>query len=133
MRRAGSTRARRSVSLPSLHLELEAPTSATHLSSKTVDAGTTTRLTQLEREAAAARESATAISNARRIGVGGKFNYAAYQHGNSFKERTFSSPCRADADLSPLDGRHANDGKPAGTRPARQLKDRDLLSPFEQL
>lgn len=109
----------------------ESSTAAFH--SPSVDAGTTTRLTQLEREAAAARESATAISNARRIGVGGKFNYAAYQHGNSFKERMFNSPCRADADLSPLDGRHANDGKPAGTRPARQLKDRDLLSPFEQL
>lgn len=40
MRRAGSTRARRSVSLPSLHLELEAPTSATHLSSKTITSST---------------------------------------------------------------------------------------------
>jgi hypothetical protein len=78
-------------------------------------------------EAAAAREAATAIAAARRIGVGGQYHHAKVAHANSTRER--ATPSRADADESPT----YQFEKVAGTRPPRTLKDKDLLSPFEQL
>ena len=81
-------------------------------------------------EAAAAREAATAASAARRIGVGGHYNHAATKAGDGYLDRLPpNTPSRADADQSTL----LQFETVAGTRPARSLKDRDLLSPFEQL
>ena len=80
-------------------------------------------------EAAAAREAATAISAARRIGAGGQYNHAAHKAADHYMDRGPVPPCRADYDQSPP----LKFDKVAGTRPPRCLKDKDLLSPFEQL